>query len=52
MNMASQINKTKEGYGFGLEICRDISDRFGWQFIARMKSDEGKFIVNFGNEVK
>lgn len=49
INMASKINKTKEGYGFGLEICRDISDTFSWQFITAMKSDTEQFIVQFGN---
>jgi two-component system OmpR family sensor kinase len=49
INMASQINKTKEGYGFGLEICRDISETFGWKFITALKSDTEQFTVKFGS---
>jgi two-component system OmpR family sensor kinase len=49
INTASQISKTKEGYGFGLEICRDISETFDWQFITAMKNDTEEFIVRFGN---
>jgi two-component system OmpR family sensor kinase len=48
-NHVSHVNKIKEGYGFGLEICRDISDTFDWQFITAIKSDTEQFIVQFGN---